>query len=80
MSAFEAQSPVYAIRCDHKGVHGNEDCDATFVPDSDFARRDPQAVRNAAGKAGWDVPPPRGKGSRSPSDFCPEHARRAPTP
>lgn len=68
MSAFEAQEPIYRIRCDHDG------CDAEFEAVSQFGRRFGRATRNEAGQAGWDVPSPRGKGSRRDTDFCPQHA------
>ncbi|WP_326646641.1 hypothetical protein OG884_18600 [Streptosporangium sp. NBC_01755] len=69
MTAFEAQAPIFEVRCDVP------ECEATFTPDSAFSRRHARQARLAAGDAGWDVPPPRGKGSRSLHDFCPEHAR-----
>ncbi|WP_326643024.1 hypothetical protein OG884_06155 [Streptosporangium sp. NBC_01755] len=70
MSTYEAQRPIHRVRCDVGG------CGAEFEPTGDWYPRDGHLARQAAAKAGWDVPPPRGKGSRSPYDFCPDHARR----
>ncbi len=71
MTATLTQKPIYTLACDRK-----PQCDATFEADNDFDRGDGTRTRHAAREAGWDVPPVRGKGSRSPHDFCPEHARR----
>ncbi|MEV7011758.1 hypothetical protein [Streptosporangium sp. NPDC051022] len=72
MSTHEAQQPIYEVRCNHDG------CTATFTPETGFSSRFARQARHAAKQAGWDVPPPYGKGSRSPLDFCPEHVQRRP--
>ena len=74
MSTYEAQKPIHHVRCDAK--EGGNECGAEFEPDGNWYTRDGHLARQAAAKAGWDVPPVRGKGSRSPYDFCPEHKRR----
>lgn len=68
MSAIEIQSPIFEVRCDRGG------CTATYRSRSGFSQRFDSSVRLEAGAAGWDVPPPYGKGSRRRTDFCPEHA------
>ncbi|MET9339245.1 hypothetical protein [Nonomuraea sp. NPDC003804] len=73
MSTFLAQKPIYRVKCDNKI---GQPCEATFEADNDFDRGSDRMTRQAARGAGWDVPPPRGEGSRSPFDFCPEHKRR----
>ncbi|MFI7113992.1 hypothetical protein ACIBK9_47280 [Nonomuraea sp. NPDC050227] len=70
MTATLTQQPIYTLACDAP------DCGATFEAKHDFDQGSDRATRRAARRAGWDVPPPRGKGSRSPYDFCPEHKRR----
>lgn len=50
MTAFEAQAPIFEVRCDVP------ECEATFTPDSAFSRRHARQARLAAGDAGWDVP------------------------
>lgn len=67
MSTYEAQKPIFRVRCDGDG------CTAEFQIDDDFYSRFPNSTSRVAGKAGWDVPPPRGKGSRRGTHFCPEH-------
>lgn len=67
MTAFEYQQPIHRVMCDH------EECSAIFTPSDGFHRRDNHLARSSARKAGWDVPPVRGKGSRSQLDYCPEH-------
>lgn len=68
MSVFEIQTPVFKVYCDHDA------CLASFQADSPFAEMSAIGVRGEAREAGWDVPPPRGKGSRRDTDFCPAHA------
>ncbi|WP_141703727.1 hypothetical protein [Planobispora rosea] len=70
MTAKEVKSPVYELRCDQ------DRCNATFITPSAWAQRWASTTRAEARAAGWDVPPPRGKGSRSPRDYCPVHAHR----
>ncbi|GAB2468257.1 hypothetical protein GCM10027187_40560 [Streptosporangium sandarakinum] len=70
MSTYEKQMPIHRVRCDATG------CNAEFEARYKFDRRYPELTRQEASRAGWDVPPPRGKGSRSKEDFCPEHRRR----
>ena len=64
MTAYEAQRPIFRVRCDG--------CTVEFEPDSRFHSRFADQASQAAGRAGWDVPPPRGKGSRRGTHFCPE--------
>jgi hypothetical protein len=71
MSVTLTQRPIYTIACDHK-----PECEATFEAENDFDRGSENRTRHAAREAGWDVPPVRGVGSRSPYDFCPAHKRR----
>lgn len=68
MSAIEIQSPLFEVRCDREG------CTATFRAVSPYCQHSDRSTRIAAEDAGWDVPPPRGKGSRRGTDYCPEHA------
>lgn len=70
MTVALTQEPIYTLACDAP------ECPATFKADSDYRAGSDRGTRWAAREAGWDVPPPRGKGSRSPYDFCPEHKRR----
>ena len=74
MSTYEAQKPIHRVRCDDK--QDGIECGAEFEPEGDWYKQDGHSARGEARKAGWDVPPVRGKGSRSPYDFCPEHKRR----
>jgi hypothetical protein len=69
----EIQRPIHQVQCDHAG------CDAVYVPTPGFYQRNGDLARIEAREAGWDVPPPRGKGSRSPLDFCPKHHVRTVT-
>ncbi|MEU8040952.1 hypothetical protein [Streptosporangium sp. NPDC049078] len=66
MTAYEAQRPIFRVRCDGDG------CAAEFEPNSDWISRFADNTSRAAGHAGWDVPPPRGKGSRRGTHFCPQ--------
>ncbi len=68
MSTYLAQRPIYKLFCDR------DDCLAEFETDDAYASQVPNALRGDARDAGWDVPPPSGKGSRRDTDFCPEHA------
>lgn len=68
MSAYEVQQPITRLRCDRDG------CSAEFEATDTFWRRESHGTRREAKKAGWDVPPPYGKGSRRGTDFCPAHA------
>lgn len=70
MSAREIVSPVYRVECDWQ-----EGCRATFTPDSALSRSSDRAARNAAERAGWQVRPFLGKGSRTGPDLCPQHAK-----
>jgi hypothetical protein len=70
MTAYEAQRPIFRVRCD------GDDCAAEFQIDDSLNSRFENSVRWAAGRAGWDVPPPRGKGSRRGTHFCPECAAK----
>jgi hypothetical protein len=72
VSTREVQAPIYAIGCDHPG------CPALFQASQPDHQRFEGAARWAAGEAGWDVPPPRGKGARRGTDFCPVHSGRTP--
>lgn len=66
MSLQMVRNPLFEVTCDEPL------CDAIFHGDINE-----WCTRVAARKADWDVPPPRGKGARSGTDYCPEHA---PTP
>jgi hypothetical protein len=68
MSVTEVQHPIVEVSCNGEG------CTATFRSKNAFYARFTTNVRREAGEAGWDVPPPYGKGSRRGTDFCPEHA------
>jgi hypothetical protein len=70
MSNHTFQSPVYGLACDRDG------CDVTFKPQSKFAQcgESGWAARSDAKAAGWQVRPPRGRGSRSEPDLCPAHS------
>lgn len=65
MSTYEAHRPVYRVRCDGDG------CTAEHEPASAFSARFAHGASLAAGEAGWDVPPPRGRGSRRGTHYCP---------
>lgn len=67
MSTRLIQKPIHRVYCDRP------ECDAKYAPDDNWHQSRAHLARIAAGKAGWDVPPVRGKGSRRPTDFCPEH-------
>lgn len=67
MSTREVQSPVHEVKCDRGG------CTATYRSNDPWYARTAAHTRFKAGKAGWDVPPRRGKGSRRGTDFCPDH-------
>jgi hypothetical protein len=67
VSVIEKQPPIYAVQCDHSR------CFRVFLPDEGFDRRSRDLARVAARRAGWQVRPLRGKGSRSGPDLCPTH-------
>lgn len=62
--------PVVAIRCDRPGGCTNRFQRATWGNE--------WALRAEAAAAGWQVRHPRGKGSRSAPDLCPDHRDPAP--
>lgn len=65
MTAYVLVSPKFEIGCDRPG------CLNVFVANRCW---DAWSARLDAHKEGWDIRPPRGKGSRSTFDYCPEHA------
>lgn len=67
MSADLAQRPIYRLRCDRDG------CTAEFRAARPYEQGQASLTRWEASEAGWDVPAPRGKGSRRGTDFCPDH-------
>ena len=70
MTAYEAQRPIFRVRCD------GDDCTAEFQSDDSLNSQSKRSIIWAAGRASWDVPPLGGKGSRRGTHFCPQHARR----
>lgn len=67
MAVIEKVSPVWAVECD------NPKCFRTFVPDDYWDKRTEGRARAAAARAGWQVRPFLGPGSRSKPDLCPGH-------
>lgn len=57
-------APVYAIKCDTDG------CTAELREQSWLGEWN---ISQIAERAGWQIRPARGKGSRSAPDLCPEH-------
>lgn len=72
MTAVQIVSPVFVLRCDADG------CIAEWESEGAWSRGNDWATRGDARDAGWQTRPPRGKGSRSAPDLCPEHRTESP--
>jgi hypothetical protein len=68
VSIYIAQHTIHEINCNHVG------CTSFFQAPQEVDQISEVGTRKAARRAGWDVPPPYGKGSRRGTDFCTEHA------